>query len=170
MFSYIKLETGSAVIIFIFLIGICYIISDSIPSNYTKLEESFGGYIILDMEKICKRALLVASQAGSLISREISLLKRYKKKYLVEETVLINKEGRRYLNSLYGNNEKFRDEIIIFVRDKTELDFEVILDRGYKTNTLKTTGKNSLTECVTSKDNTKDVIEILAKYVGIIEI
>ena len=28
------------------------------------------------------------------------------------------------------------------------------------------TGKNYLAECVVSKDNTKDLIEILAKYVG----
>ena len=40
MFSYIKMETSSAVIIFIFLIGICYMIYDSIPSKYTKLEPS----------------------------------------------------------------------------------------------------------------------------------
>ena len=40
-----KMETGNAVIIFIFLIGICYIIYDSIPSKYTKLAESFGGFM-----------------------------------------------------------------------------------------------------------------------------
>ena len=28
------------------------------------------------------------------------------------------------------------------------------------------TGKKNLTECVASKDNTKEVIEILAKFVG----
>ena len=39
------METGSAVIIFIFLIGIFYIIYDSIPSKYTKLEESFAGFM-----------------------------------------------------------------------------------------------------------------------------
>ena len=39
------MKTGSAVIIFIFLIGICYIIYDLIPSKYSKLEESFGGFI-----------------------------------------------------------------------------------------------------------------------------
>ena len=39
------METGSAVFIFIIIIGICYIIYDSIPSNYTKLEESFGGFM-----------------------------------------------------------------------------------------------------------------------------
>ena len=38
------METGSAVIIFI-LIGFFYIIYDSIPSKYTKLEESFGGFM-----------------------------------------------------------------------------------------------------------------------------
>ena len=39
------METGSAVIFFIFLIGICYIIYDSKRNKYTKLEESFGGFI-----------------------------------------------------------------------------------------------------------------------------
>ena len=40
------METSSAVIPFIFLIGICQIIYDSIPSKYTKLEENFGGFMI----------------------------------------------------------------------------------------------------------------------------
>ena len=39
------METGSAVIIFISLIGICYIIYDSIPRKYTKLEENFGRFM-----------------------------------------------------------------------------------------------------------------------------
>ena len=39
------MQTGSAIIIFIFLIGIYYIIYDSIPSKYTKLEESIGGFM-----------------------------------------------------------------------------------------------------------------------------
>ena len=30
-------------------------------------------------------------------------------------------------------------------------------------------GKKYLAKCVVSKDNTKDVIEVLAKYVGMIE-
>ena len=38
------MEIGSAVFIFIFIIVICSIIYDSIPSKYTKLEESFGGF------------------------------------------------------------------------------------------------------------------------------
>ena len=39
------METGSAVFIFIIIIGICYIIYDSRPSKYTKLDESFGGFM-----------------------------------------------------------------------------------------------------------------------------
>ena len=39
------METGSAVIIFILLIEFCYIIYDSIPSKYTKVEENSGGFM-----------------------------------------------------------------------------------------------------------------------------
>ena len=39
------METGSAVSIFIIIIGICFIIYDSRPSKYTKLEESFVGFM-----------------------------------------------------------------------------------------------------------------------------
>ena len=93
-------------------------------------------------------------------------IEKLKREYINKETGILNKEGRRYLNRLYGNNEEIRDEIINFVRERTELDLEVILDRRYKTNTLITTGKKFLTEFVASKDNTKDVTDILAKYVG----
>ena len=47
---------------------------------------------------------------------------------------------------------------------KKELDLELILDKRCKTNTLKTVGNKHLAEFITSKDNTKDLIEIMAKY------
>ena len=59
--------------------------------------------------------------------------------------------------------EKFREEIINFVRDKKELDLELILDKRCKTNTLNTLGNKYLAECITSKDKTKDLIEIMVK-------
>ena len=40
-----NMETGSAIFIFIFIIVFCYMLYDSIPSKYTKLEENFGGFI-----------------------------------------------------------------------------------------------------------------------------
>ena len=39
------METSSLVIIFIFLFIICFIVYDSIPSKYTKLEDNFGGFV-----------------------------------------------------------------------------------------------------------------------------
>ena len=84
--------------------------------------------------------------------------------YINEEDGILNRRGGKYLSNLYENNEEFRKEIINFDRDKKELDLEVILDRRYKTNMLNMTGKKHLAEYITSKDNTKDLIEILAEY------
>ena len=39
------MEAGCAILIFIFVIMVFYIEYHSIPSKYTKLEESFGGFI-----------------------------------------------------------------------------------------------------------------------------
>ena len=77
---------------------------------------------------------------------------------------MLNRKGGKFLTRLYGNNEEFREEIINFVRDKTELDLELILDKRCKTNTLNTLGKKYLAECITFKDNTKDLIEIMVNY------
>ena len=40
----------------------------------------------------------------------------------------------------------------------------MILDKRCETNTLNSLGNKYLAECITSKDNTKDLIEIMAKY------
>ena len=84
--------------------------------------------------------------------------------YINEEDGILNRKGGKYLSNVYENNEEFRDEIINFIRDKKELDLEVILDRRYNTNMLNVAGKKYLAEYITSKDNTKDIIEILARY------
>ena len=57
-------------------------------------------------------------------------------------------------------------KVINFLRDKKELDLKEILDRRYKTNRINTTWMYYLAKCILSKDNTKDLIEILAKYDG----
>ena len=44
--------------------------------------------------------------------------------YINKESELLNKKGRSSLNSLYGNNEEFREEIINFVIDKKEFDLK----------------------------------------------
>ena len=84
--------------------------------------------------------------------------------FVNEEMGILNRKGGRFLNKLYINNEEFREEIIKLVKDKKDLDLNLILDERCKTNTLNTLGNKYLTECITSKDNTKDLIEIMAKY------
>ena len=77
---------------------------------------------------------------------------------------ILNRKGGRFLNKLYINNEEFREEIISFVKDEKELDLDLILDKRCKTNTFNTLGNKYLTECITYKDITKDLIEIMAKF------
>ena len=95
----------------------------------------------------------------------VTPIEKLQEEYIDEEMGTLKRKGQKYLKRLYGNNEEFREDIIKFVRDKTELDLHVILDRRYNTNTLNTLGKEYLAKCVLSKDNTKDLIEILAKFV-----
>ena len=84
--------------------------------------------------------------------------------FVNEEMGILNRKGGKFLNKLYINNEEFREEIINFVKDKKDLDLDLILDKRCKTNTLNTLGNKYLAECITSKDNTKDLIETMAKY------
>ena len=108
-------------------------------------------------------------EAGSMIQEEyIDLRSSFTDQcncdFVNEEIGILNRKGGKFLNKLYVNSEEFREEIINFVKDKKELDLELILDKRCKTNTLNTLGKKYLAECITSKDNTKDLIEIMAKY------
>ena len=108
-------------------------------------------------------------EAGSLIPEEYidrgsSYTDQCNCDFVNEEMGILNRKRGRFLNKLYINNEEFREEIINYVKDKKELHLDLILDKRCKTNTLNTLGNKYLTECITSKDNTKDLIEIVAKY------
>ena len=94
----------------------------------------------------------------------VTPLEKLQEENIKEEMEILNRKGVKFLTRLYGNKEEFREEIINFVRDKTELELELILDKRCKTNTLNTLGNKYLAEFITSKDNTKDLIEIMAKY------
>ena len=104
-------------------------------------------------------------QGSSLVNHEqSSFTDQCNCEFVNEEMGILNRKGGRFLNKLYINNEEFREDIINFVKDKKELDLDLILDKRCKTNTFNTLGKKYLTECITSKDNTKDLIEIMAKF------
>ena len=84
--------------------------------------------------------------------------------YIVEETEALNKKGRDHLNFLYKNNQKFRDEIIKFISDETELSNEKIVDKRYRHNTLNKLGKESLAMFAFSNDHARSLIGIMASY------
>ena len=88
------------------------------------------------------------------------------KEYIDEKTKVLNKKGQADSVNLYDSNELFRDENMNFVRDKTLLNDEKILDKRFKSNTLNMLGTKYLAKCILSKDYNKNLIEILAKYVG----
>ena len=46
------METGSVVIILCLIIILCFKIHDSIPSKYTKLEESFAGFMTRSLVRL----------------------------------------------------------------------------------------------------------------------
>ena len=94
----------------------------------------------------------------------VTPLEKLQEEFLNEEMGNLNRKGGKLLTRLYGNNEEFREEIINFLRDKKDLDLELILDKRCKNNTLNTLGNKYSAECITSKDNIKDLIEIMAKY------
>ena len=64
--------------------------------------------------------------------------------FVNEEMGILNRKGGKFLNKLYVNSEEFREEIINFVKDKKELDLEMILDKRCKSNTLNTLGNKYL--------------------------
>ena len=114
------------------------------------------------------RSSLVNHEKSSLENHDESsftnLRNAIQEEYINDEDGTLNRKGGKFLTRLYGNNEECTEEIINFVRDKKELDLELILDKRCKTNTLNTLGNKYLAECITSKDNTKDLFEIMVKY------
>ena len=70
-----------------------------------------------------------------------SFFKKIRDEYINDEGIL-NRKGREYLCELYKDKEEFRNEIVNFVKDKSELELEVIIDNRCKTtNKLKSEGK-----------------------------
>ena len=105
-----------------------------------------------------------SSFADDLQSSFANTIETIQEEYIDEEKGTLNRKGQKYLSKLYEKNKEFREEIINFVRDKKELDLKEILDRRHRTKTFNTTGKEYLAKCILSKDNTTDLIEILAKF------
>ena len=121
------------------IIGTCSMIYNYMSPDTTV---KTAGHVVTIASNILNRASTLVNFGCGEEEQRKQFIEKLQEEYVNKETAILNKEGRRYLNRLYENNEKIREEIINFVRYKTELDLEVILDRRSKTNTLNTTGKN----------------------------
>ena len=123
-------------------------------SNYTDTQSSFAN-TQSDYTDL-KNSLVNGAR------KLVTPLEKLQEEYINEEMGILTRNGGKFLTRLYGNNEEFREEIINFVRDNKELGLELILDKRCKTNTLNTLGNKYSAECITSNDNTKVLIEIMA--------
>ena len=82
------METGSAVFIFIIIIGICYIIYDSRPSKYTILEESFGGFMNRSLVRFeYEKSPLHTIVYGGTGTGKTYFIRQYLKLYLDQDQV-----------------------------------------------------------------------------------
>ena len=123
---------------------------------------------MLDMEKSWKvkhEAVILIREAVWYTTNFGSYIDQCNCDFVNEEMGILNRKGGKFLNKLYINNVEFREKIINFVKDKKELDLDLILDKRCKTNTLNTLGNKYLAECITSKDYTKDLIEIMLNII-----
>ena len=78
-------------------------------------------------------------QGSSLVNHELCLyIDQCNCDFVNEEMGILNRKGGKFLNKLYINNKELKEEIINFVKDKKELDLDLILDKRCKTNTLNT--------------------------------
>ena len=84
--------------------------------------------------------------------------------YTDEETEVLHKKGRDDLTDLNENNQKFRDEIINFIGDETELGNEKFLDKRRKHNTLNKLDIETLAKFAFSKDHARSLIGTIASY------
>ena len=125
-----------------------------LQSDYTDTQSDYSdlGTSYTDSETWTKSYLKNSLVKGA--RKLVTPLEKLQEEYITEEMGMLNRKGGKFLTRLYRNNEEFREEIINFVRNKKELDLELMLDNRCKINTLNTLGNKYLAECMTSKDNT----------------
>ena len=63
-------------------------------------------------------------QRSCLVNHECNSYTDLRSSYTHKHTGILIKEGRENLNSLYANNEKLRNEILNYVKNKMQLNLE----------------------------------------------
>ena len=112
------METGSPVIIFIFLIVICYIIYDSIPSKYTKLEENFGGFTNKSLVRFeGKKSPLHTIVYGGTGTGKTYFIRQYLKLYLDPQSGYTDPQSG-FTDTQSGYTDQAKNIIIVCKDDK----------------------------------------------------
>ena len=133
------MDKGGKFFIFIIIIGICYIIYDSIPSKYTKLEESFGGFMNRSLVRFeYEKSPLHTIVYGGTGTGKTFFIRQYLKLYLDQDQdqtqakniIIVCKDDRDWIDPETGefyigfnkcdinmitskNKSKFKDSVIV---------------------------------------------------------
>ena len=114
------MKKGSSVIIFIFLIGICYIIYDSIPSKYTKLEKSFEGFMNRRLVRFeYEKSTLHTIVSGGTGTGKTDFIRQYLKLYLDPraDSVCVKPSGYTDQNQNQNQDKDQAKNIILVCKD-----------------------------------------------------
>ena len=107
------METGSAVFVFIIIIGICYIIYDSRPSKYTKLAESFGGFMNRSLVRFeYEKSPLHTIVFGGTGTGKTYFIRQYLKLYSVQN---------QDLRSSFTDQDQYQDQDRDQVQDQAKI-------------------------------------------------
>ena len=119
------METGSAVIIIIFLIGICYIIYDSIQSKCTKLEESLGRFLQRSLVRFeYEKSPLHAIVYGGTSTGKTYFIRQYLKLYLDPRSDYKNQNQNQDQDLRSSSTDQAKNIIIVCKYDRGWIDPE----------------------------------------------
>ena len=119
------METGSAVFIFIFIIEICYIIYDSGPSKYTKLEESFGRFMNRSLVRFeYEKSPLHTIVYGGTGTGKTYFIRQYSKLYLDHGQVQDQNQNQNQDQDQNQNQDQAKNIVIVCKDDRDWIDPE----------------------------------------------
>ena len=119
------METGSAVFIFIIIIAICYIIYDSRPSKYTKLEESFGGFMNRSLVRFeYEKSPLHTIVYGGTGTGKTYFIRQYLKLYLDHDQVQDQVQHQIQDQVQHQVQHQVQDQVQHQVQDQVQHQFQ----------------------------------------------
>ena len=115
------MDKGGILFFLIIIIGICYIIYDSIPSKYKKLEESFGGFINRSLVRLeYEKSSLHTIVYGGTGTGKTYFIRQYLKLYSVQNQDQ-NQDQNQYQNQ---NQDQAKNIVIVCKNDRDWIDPE----------------------------------------------